>query len=313
MPLTFARAAVATNTPERVPSTRAWRPFAAEVADVLCIEEASETFVPRIHGRYAVTLVRSAAVVRCESSRSLVAAPNCVLLVPALQLYSLRAQGRAHGGVVTLLVGAPELQGLEVTDRGALITDVDLVEAVQAFVTQLSAEDSTLESADNMRSVLARLTSRSVAIPLPGAQGASLSRVRDFLRDNPGAPVTIADLAEQAGFTESHFIRAFHREFGLPPHAYHLRRRLAAASELLADGVSVSTVAYECGFADQSHLSRKFKEVYGLTPAAWATAVAGETRRKGPAKVGAARISSPPAHHARMMPLRTRERTWSRS
>jgi AraC-like DNA-binding protein len=32
-------------------------------------------------------------------------------------------------------------------------------------------------------------------------------------------------------------------------------------------------VANQCGFADQSHLSRKFKEVYGLTPGAWRTAV----------------------------------------
>jgi AraC-like DNA-binding protein len=36
----------------------------------------------------------------------------------------------------------------------------------------------------------------------------------------------------------------------------------------------VSTVAFECGFADQSHLSRNFKAVYGLTPAAWTAAVA---------------------------------------
>jgi AraC-like DNA-binding protein len=80
------------------------------------------------------------------------------------------------------------------------------------------------------------------------------------------------------GLTESHFIRAFHLEFGLPPHAYHLRLRLALAVELLSSGLSVATVANECGFADQSHLSRKFKEVYGLTPAAWGAAAAAGRR-----------------------------------
>jgi AraC-like DNA-binding protein len=312
MPLTLARAAIATTTQDRELSTRAWRPFTPDIADVVCIEESSEAFVPRMHGRYAVTLVRSAAVVRCESSRSLVAAPNCVLLVPALQLYSLRAQGRSSGGVVTLLVGAPDLDGLEVTDRSALITDFEVVTAVETLVAELSQAVGSLDSTTSMRSVLARLTSRSATMPLPGVQGASLSRVRDFLRDNPAAPVTIADLAEQAGFTESHFIRAFHREFGLPPHAYHLRRRLAAASELLSGGLSVSTVAYECGFADQSHLSRKFKEVYGLTPAAWATAVAIDTRRKGPAKLSSLGVSRRPTPTARVMPLVTTERTWRR-
>ncbi len=312
MSLPLARSALAANKPEGEVSTRAWRPYTGDVADVLCLEEPSEPFVPRIHSRYSVTLVRSAAVVRCEASRSLVAAPNCVLLVPALQLYSLRASGRVNGAVVTLLVGAPHLDGLESTDRGALITDVGLVQAAETLVAELSPAVRSIESATSIRSLLERLTSHDAAMSPTGAQGASLSRVRDFLRDNPGAEITIADLAEQAGFTESHFIRAFHREFGLPPHAYHLRRRLAAASELLAKGLSVSTVAYECGFADQSHLSRKFKEVYGLTPAAWATAVTIDARRKGVARISTPSVSRRTAPLARAMPLATQGRAWRR-
>ena len=81
-----------------------------------------------------------------------------------------------------------------------------------------------------------------------------------------------------SGLSESYLIRAFHYEFGLPPHAYHLRVRLAAACELLSRGLALASVAYECGFADQSHLSRKFKAVYGVTPAAWAAAATGRSR-----------------------------------
>lgn len=301
MPFTLARATILSNELEEGLPTRAWRPFPSEVADILCVEEDSSAFAPRIHSRYSVTLVRSSTVVRCESSRSLAAAPNCVLLVPALQLYSLRAQGRATGAVVTLLVGASHLTGIEETEHSALVTDLERVEEVEVLFAQLSRAVRSVDYATTLRAVLKRLTSSRAAVPLPGAHGASLSRVRDYLRDNPSSPVTIADLAEQAGYTESHFIRAFHREFGLPPHAYHLRRRLAAASELLADGLSVSTVAYECGFADQSHLSRKFKDVYGLTPAAWATAVATDTRRKGPMRVASIGMSRRPAPLARVM------------
>ena len=155
---------------------------------------------------------------------------------------------------------------------------------MEALVAELTRPVRSVECATTIRAVLERLTSLTAARTSGHPQTTSLGRLRDHLRDNPGDPVTIADLADLAGLTESHLIRSFHREFGLPPHAYHLRRRLAAASELLASGLSVSTVAYECGFADQSHLSRKFKEVYGLTPAAWATAVAvgigGRRRRR---------------------------------
>jgi len=297
--VTGARMAPATDAHESHAQTRAWRPFPMEVADVLCVEQAHEDVAPRIHDRLSISLVRSAAVVRCESSRSLVAAPNCVLVVPALQLYALRARGPSAGGTVTLLVGASHLSGLPAIDRARLVTDVTLVERVEALVAQLARPVRSVECAATIRAVLDRLTSPDGAVPSVGQHASSLGRVRDHLRDNPGDSVTIADLAGLAGLTESHLIRAFHREFGLPPHAYHLRRRLAAASELLASGVSVSTVAYECGFADQSHLSRKFKEVYGLTPAAWGTAVATGTRRKAPTKVVSIGTPRRDAHIAR--------------
>ena len=291
---------LASEVHEKGARTRAWRPFPPEVADILCVENADEDVAPRIHGQFSMTIVRTAAVIRCESTRSLVAAPSCVLLVPALQLYSLRAQGRpTAAGTVTLLVGASHLAGLGATDRAGLVADVTLVEQVEALVAQLSRPVRSVESATTIGALLERLTSIGGARASAGSRATSLGRVREYLRDNPGEPVTIADLAALAGLTESHLIRAFHREFGLPPHAYHLRRRLAAASELLASGVSVSTVAYECGFADQSHLSRRFKEVYGLTPAAWATAVATGTRRKVPTKVVSIGIPRRETHVAR--------------
>jgi AraC-like DNA-binding protein len=301
MSVTNALAALASDEQERGVRTRVWHPFPTEVADILCVEEADANVAPRTHGRLSMTLVRSAAVIRCESSRSLVAARSCVLLVPALQLYSVRAQGRPAGGTVTLLVGASHLDGLEGSDHAALVTDVALVEQVEALVAHLSRPVRSVESANTIRDVLERLTSLSAARTSAHPQAASLGRLRDHLRDNPSDPVTIADLARLAGLTESHLIRSFHREFGLPPHAYHLRRRLAAASELLASGLSVSTVAYECGFADQSHLSRKFKEVYGLTPAAWSTAAAADRRRKVTTKAASIGIPRRDTHVARVM------------
>jgi len=216
MSVTSARVALASDAHERGAQTRAWRPFPMEVADVLCVEQAHEDVAPRVHDRLSISLVRSAGVIRCESSRSLVAAPNCVLVVPALQLYALRARGPSAGGTVTLLVGASHLSGLPAIDRARLVTDVTLVERVEALVAQLARPVRSVECAATIRAVLDRLTSPDGAVPSVGQHASSLGRVRDHLRDNPGDSVTIADLAGLAGLTESHLIRAFHREFGLP-------------------------------------------------------------------------------------------------
>ena len=51
--------------------------------------------------------------------------------------------------------------------------------------------------------------------------------------------------------------------------ACHAQVRLARARRRLGEGKSATWVAYECGFADQSHLSRRFKECHGVTPGAF--------------------------------------------
>jgi AraC-like DNA-binding protein len=253
------------------------------VADLVCIEEPTADLQPRIHGRFAVTLVGAPAAVRTESSKSIVADRNGILLVPPWQLYALRAQSGASHGAVTLLPGPSHLEGLDLPDRPALVIDLELGAQVSALVAQLRRPVRSVEYANTIRPLLERLVaSGAPAAALRGRRAATpLGCIRDYLRAHPGEQIPIAELASMSGVTESHLIRAFHRDFGLPPHAYHMRLRLAAASELLSSGVSISTTAYECGFADQSHLSRQFKEVYGLSPAVWAASVAETPRRSG--------------------------------
>ena len=66
-----------------------------------------------------------------------------------------------------------------------------------------------------------------------------------------------------------HFVRSFSAEVGMPPHVYQLRRRIAAAKRLLTGGATIADVAAATGFADQSHLTNRFKAVVGVTPGAF--------------------------------------------
>jgi AraC-type DNA-binding domain-containing proteins len=268
--------------PRSAAPTRAWRPFPRDVADVLCIEESAATVRPRMHARFALMLVHSPAVVRAESSRSVVADRSSILLVPAWQLHALRAMTDAHHNVVTLLLGASHVAGLGVVDRPVLVTDTELGAQMTALVAQLRRPLQPIDCVVTIRPMLERLAAHGTPTAVSRVERAAtpLGPIRDYLRAHLAEPITTARLAHLSGLTEWHLIRAFHREFGLPPHAYHMRLRLAAASELLMDGLGVSTAAYECGFADQSHLSRKFKEVYALTPAAWAAAAVERAPRR---------------------------------
>lgn len=80
-------------------------------------------------------------------------------------------------------------------------------------------------------------------------------------------PVGNAELARAAGLSVRAFERAFAAEYGLPPQQYQKRLRLQMASRrLVATRESLSGIAATCGFADQSHFTREFRRLTGMTP-----------------------------------------------
>ncbi len=95
---------------------------------------------------------------------------------------------------------------------------------------------------------------------------ASLSQARDYICEHHSRSVALNELAAVSGLSRFHLVRAFAKEFGVPPHAYQIRVQVAKARMLLAARVPAAEVAAETGFADQSHLARHFKQIYGVTP-----------------------------------------------
>jgi AraC family transcriptional regulator len=82
--------------------------------------------------------------------------------------------------------------------------------------------------------------------------------------------INIDDLAQMTRLSSSYFSTAFRVSFGTSPHDYISRRRVDQAEHLmLTTDIPLCEIALDCGFADQSHLSRVFRRLKGATPAAW--------------------------------------------
>lgn len=111
-----------------------------------------------------------------------------------------------------------------------------------------------------------KLTSRHIP--------ASVHRTAERLRET--ANVSLGELAASAGLSEVQLVRAFNRAYGLPPFAWANLERLKQARHRLRDRIGLAELADELGFADQAHFSRRFKDIYGVSPGAWRRA-AGET------------------------------------
>lgn len=93
-----------------------------------------------------------------------------------------------------------------------------------------------------------------------------VERVRSFLETYYDRSLRLSQLAEIAGFSPVYLVRAFQKSFGLPPHAYQRQIRISRAKIMLGESHSISDVALQTGFADQSHFTRIFKIVVGVTP-----------------------------------------------
>lgn len=80
-------------------------------------------------------------------------------------------------------------------------------------------------------------------------------------------PISVVMLAEQAGMSVRHFTRVFTAAHGTSPFAYMTNLRLARAKSLLADGdMSVTDVAFSCGYSDSNYFSRLFRTHCGMSP-----------------------------------------------
>ncbi|PHR24465.1 MAG: hypothetical protein COA36_15610 [Desulfotalea sp.] len=93
----------------------------------------------------------------------------------------------------------------------------------------------------------------------------------EFMVAHIATDLSLQILATIAGCTSYHVIRLFKNAVGMSPHAYLIQIRLERARQLIDRGESIADAALTSGFSDQSHLSRRFKKRYGITPGTYAS------------------------------------------
>jgi AraC-like DNA-binding protein len=167
-------------------------------------------------------------------------------------------------------VGLSELRLLSFAPMSANMGErfFDLVGALRPGTTSTALRSSLVE-------FVAALVDELLEDSVPPSSRVSVirrvgERVRDCLHQDGSLRTDLTTLAEQTGMSRFQALRAFKRRYGLPPHAYQLRVRLGLAQKSLREGLQPARVAAEFGFTDQSHMTRHFKRVLGVTPAQYA-------------------------------------------
>jgi AraC family transcriptional regulator len=101
-----------------------------------------------------------------------------------------------------------------------------------------------------------------------------LRRAIEFMHDNCGRELSLAEIAGAAYLSEFHFARLFKKITGATPHAYLASLRIEKARRLLAESdLPITDVGAQVGYNSQSHFTKVFREATGLTPRAFRSAV----------------------------------------
>ena len=151
-----------------------------------------------------------------------------------------------------------------------VIQDPYLADRIRNLHIVLETSESQLERESYFISTLAELIIRHADSGLRSASFKvvhnPVRQARDYMKAYYADRISLNRLAAVANLSPYHFIRIFQAAVGLPPHAYLNQIRIERAKELLSQGGSIAQIAAATGFSDQSHLSKRFKRIVGVTP-----------------------------------------------
>jgi len=176
---------------------------------------------------------------------------------------------------------AHEATGRELTPTfdASYVHDPALADRVRAAHEVLESDADHLQKECALLEVVGEIVIRhastrpNASAPISGSRSsAALRRVRDLLEAEYARTVTIRELARVAGLSTFHLIRVFRASFGLPPYKYLEQIRIQQARRLIRLGFPLAHVVHATGFSDQSHLTRYFKRIVGVTPGMYARA-----------------------------------------
>lgn len=252
-----------------------------------CFERHS--YSRHTHDEYAIgTIEAGVQTFHCRGGQHL-SLPGSLILVNPDELHD----GRAAEGIYRyrMLYLDPAFVSDAVRDAGEpegrlplfrtpVARDVELA----GVLCVLNQRSEVREGADalELESRLLRLVHALLArhaggtlrrTPPSGSGSAPVHYVRQVLDENFHADVSLASLAAECGMSRFALLRLFTREVGMPPHAYLTRARLREARRLLARGDAPATVAAAVGYADQSHLTKRFRAAFGITPGQYLTSI----------------------------------------
>jgi len=255
----------------------AWRPPVAGVVEVFHAHFTEHAYPMHVHDAWTVLIVDDGAV-RYDLDRHERGTPgDTVSLLPPRVPHN-GSPATPHGFHKRVLY--LDMTQLDESFIGPAVDGPDITEPVlRRRVGQLHTALANRGDEFEAESRLALISERLREHLRPGRAafggrtepGPGIAQsLRDLLDERLLEGIALGEAARLVHAHPTHLVRAFSGAFGIAPHQYLVSRRVDLARRLLLDGQPPGEVATAAGFYDQSHLTRHFKRVVGITPGRYA-------------------------------------------
>lgn len=156
--------------------------------------------------------------------------------------------------------------------KSAVSSDPALLAALDMALADLTRPLEPLEQDRVVTAIADALFALDGSLParrMSATSAGAVDRARQFLDTHFARVVASEELEAETGLDRYALARHFRTRLGTSPYRYLTMRRLDRAKAAILSGVTLAEAAFVSGFSDQSHMTRQFKQAFGLTPGHW--------------------------------------------
>jgi AraC-like DNA-binding protein len=247
---------------------------------VVCGTNVTNEFTRHVHHKFCIGSISKGARVVLQAGMSAVIPENAVFAINACMAHTCKSQCKDGHDYFAICIDTEKMKDIasQISEKpqgvpyikSVLLSDADLTSKMREFLFLLRHDCSILQRESTLISLISRLILRHGDSPPTlrrmGSQHSAIDRACDFIEAQCTESLSLEELSRVACLSPFHFQRLFLKDTGVSPHEYLVQSRIKKARELLFEGHSLAGVAVDTGFADQSHFTRSFKRIVGVTP-----------------------------------------------
>ncbi|WP_458120456.1 AraC family transcriptional regulator [Paenibacillus sp. Z6-24] len=237
------------------------------------------------HEEYSIGLIEQGRTNAWCDGTSMMVEQGRVISFPPQMLHACHPEEGMNWQYRMLFIQPEWLQGLERREREAIhipyLLSAGKNEAcrwqIRLIMQQLRQQESALAVESALIEMMQTLAGQESGDVRHGHSSDGdhkyIGRIRDYLHTHFNEKITLAQLEQEVGISRFHLIRLFKQWNHLPPHRYQNVLRVNYAKTELARQRPIADIAVEAGFYDQSHLTRLFTRMVGVTPGKYSLSV----------------------------------------